>query len=146
MSECTDSLSSGEDFHTEASKMCDIYRESSLTISAACSSSDLSGFLRQTPCPLPINYKCNIDHKLQLDLDPIHTRAWTFQESILPRRLLSFGSQEMYYECEVDQTCECHSITQNPTDGVGRIAYRKATSTIIQSYQAVTILEGIGMT
>lgn len=132
-------LSSGEDFHVEAAKMCDIYRNSDLTLSAACSDNDLLGFL--TPRregfqrDLP-RTRTTINHKKMLQTDPIHTRAWTFQEHILPRRLLSFGTQEMFWECEEARNCECKLIDGNAKKNgsihkIGRTAYRKYTGTVI---------------
>ncbi len=117
--------------------MCDIYRDSALTISAACSSSDISGFLRE-----PRPFHLHPDHKQMIQADPIHTRAWTFQEHILPRCLLSFGSHEMYWECEVSRYCLCGAIDSKnlekvePGDtsinAIGRAAYRKNTKPVIK--------------
>ena len=111
--------------------MCDIYRNSSLTISAACSASDLSGFLWETPPQARVN------HEDMLSSDPIHTRAWTFQETLLPRRLLSFGSCEMYWECERHKTCQCGRIDSYETEVDGRRGYRQSTSQIIKGHHYV---------
>lgn len=139
---------SGEDFHTEAAKMCDIYRDSILTIAASCSASDCAGFLQDRiiedaielngpPRFQSVRFRQTIDHSRMFRDDPIHARAWTFQETILPRRLLSFGSREATWECEAVRKCECRQIeyeneTKTTDDELGRAAYRKYTRPVIQ--------------
>lgn len=121
--------------------MCDIYQNSVLTISAACSASDCAGFLQERVAHDPIKlgttrrlqslcFRPAIDHSRGLLDDPIHSRAWTFQEMMLPRRLLSFNSQELTWECETLRQCECGQIEfEDPVKGqfpeLGRAAYRK---------------------
>lgn len=128
--------------------MCDIYRNSVLTIAASCSSSDWEGFLRERtsasfvaltkpPKFQSLRLREAVDHRRMLHEDPIHARAWTFQETILPRRLLSFGSFEMTWECETLRRCECGRVDdktedKNNFDDIGRAAYRKYTKAIIQ--------------
>lgn len=123
--------------------MCDIYQDSILTIAASCSASDSSGFLQERITTSPIKLKSSerlksvcfrpaIDHSQMLLEDPIHFRAWTFQENILPRRLLSFGSREMTWECETHRRCECgqiefYDLLEHRSDEIGRAAYRKYT-------------------
>lgn len=128
--------------------MCDIYRNSVLTITASCSASDCAGFLRERIIDDPIEldkplrlqsvrFRQAVDHSRMLRDDPIHSRAWTFQETILPRRLLSFGSQEATWECETLRQCECRQIEfgkdirTNPNE-LGRAAYRKYTRAVIE--------------
>lgn len=129
--------------------MADVYRHSSLTISAACSSSGDKGILwdrdkTESFGPNPgeparlQSLRCRpaIDHRRMIREEPIHSRAWTFQETILPRRLLSFCSREMTWECETMKQCECWRIhEQNDSgetyDDMGRAAYRRYTKTIM---------------
>lgn len=128
--------------------MCDIYRNSILTIAASCSASDCAGFLRERITDDPIELhkpprlqsvrlRQAVDHSRMLRDDPIHSRAWTFQETILPRRLLSFGSQEATWECEELRQCECRQIeyghqAEMISDELGRAAYRKHTRAVIE--------------
>lgn len=140
---------SGSDFHREAAKMCDVYRHSSLTISAACSASGTEGFLWERdksesfrpgprePARLQ-HLRCRqaIDHRRMIREEPIHARAWTFQETILPPRLLSFCSGEMTWECETLKQCECwriheHNDSGETYDDMGRAAYRRFTKSIM---------------
>lgn len=128
--------------------MCDIYRNSILTIAASCSISDSAGFLREriVDDPVELNkprrlqsvrFRQAIDHSRMLRDDPIHARAWTFQETILPRRLLSFGSREATWECETLRQCECRQIgyghqARTSSAEQGRATYREYTSAIIE--------------
>lgn len=128
--------------------MCDIYRDSVLTIAASSSSSDCAGFLQDRVIDDPlelkkperlksIRFRRAVDHSRMLRDDPIHSRAWTFQETILPRRLLSFGSQEATWECETLRQCECCQIefgqdTKTNPNELGRAAYRKYTRAVIE--------------
>lgn len=128
--------------------MCDIYRNSILTIAASCSASDCAGFLREriVDDPIELNkprrlqsvrFRQAIDHSRMLRNDPIHARAWTFQETILPRRLLSFGSREATWECETLRQCECRQIeygrqVETGSPEQGRATYREYTTAIIE--------------
>ncbi|KAK4161396.1 heterokaryon incompatibility protein-domain-containing protein [Cladorrhinum sp. PSN259] len=47
---------------------------------------------------------------------PLFTRAWGFQERILSRRIIHFHSEEMIWECNQDQVCECgHRASSSTT-------------------------------
>lgn len=127
--------------------MCDIYRNSILTIAASCSGSDCEGFLRERLIEEPValakpsrlqsvRLRQAVNHSRMLHEDPIHSRAWTFQEAILPRRLLSFGSHEATWECETLRQCECRQIeyetdTMTTHNELGRAAYRTYTRAVI---------------
>lgn len=133
----------GVDFHAEATTMCDIYRDSIVTIAASSSASDSAGFLqdRKVDDPVELNkperlsslhVRQAIDHSRMIRNDPIHARAWTFQETVLPRRLLSFGSYEATWECETHRQCECRQIeygidARTSANELGRAAYRQYT-------------------
>lgn len=138
----------GSDFHAEAAKMSDIYRDSILTIAASCSASDSAGFLQdrlvgddvelaETETQDPIHVRQAIDHSRMIRNDPIHARAWTFQETILPHRLLSFGSHEASWECETLRKCECGQIengidSRTSSNELGRAAYRQYTREMLE--------------
>lgn len=128
--------------------MCNIYQDSILTIAASCSASDCAGFLQERMIndPIELNgpqrfksvrFRRAIDHSRMFREDPIHARAWTFQEAILPHRLLSFGSRETTWECETLRKCECGQIEYgqdsraNPNE-LGRAAYRKYARAVIE--------------
>lgn len=128
--------------------MCDIYRDSIVTIAASCSASDSAGFLqdRKADDPVELNkperlnsvhVRQAIDHSRMIRNDPIHARAWTFQETVLPRRLLSFGSYEATWECETHRQCECRQIeygidARTSANELGRAAYRQYTRRAVE--------------
>lgn len=73
--------------------MCDIYRDSILTIPTPCSASDCAGFLQDRmiddlvgltgpPRLQPVRFCRAVDHSRMLRDDPIHARAWKFQETM----------------------------------------------------------------
>lgn len=129
--------------------MCDIYRHSVLTIAASCSASDSAGFLQHRMAARSLTLKQparlrslrlreTVDHRRMLREDPIHSRAWTFQETMLPHRLLSFCSREMTWECEKSRHCECGRIDEDldeelEFDSMGRAAFRRYTDEIIKT-------------
>ncbi|KAK8249310.1 heterokaryon incompatibility protein-domain-containing protein [Phyllosticta capitalensis] len=43
---------------------------------------------------------------------PLLARAWTYQERILPPRVLLFAENEVIYQCTVTTQCECGSATK----------------------------------
>ena len=95
-------------------KIAGIYRGTVLTIAASCASSSTEGFLQdRKPCKpaiaLPVRVgnmydiaqlapEPFIDEK-RLALEPIDSRAWTFQEQFLSRRILSFTTHAMEWHC-----------------------------------------------
>jgi hypothetical protein len=45
--------------------------------------------------------------KIHLSDAPLLTRAWAFQERLLPCRTLHFHREELVLECRIDMRCEC---------------------------------------
>jgi hypothetical protein len=100
-----------------------IYEGSYLAIAASTSSSDQQGFLENaesrylylswdlfwedSSLPSGIKVRSLHDAREGFHEEPLSTRAWTFQERLLPRRLLTYSTALMW-ECEVDW-CECGS-------------------------------------
>jgi hypothetical protein len=48
-------------------------------------------------------------HKHRRDA-PLLTRAWTFQERLLPSRILHIHAEELVWECRTAMRCECHTL------------------------------------
>lgn len=100
----------------EIGRMCSIYEDSALCIAAATSSSVNDGFLKPTSTfserypsreiqvPIPNNRRHGTltlvpPHSQQTGHFPINKRGWTFQEALIPPRLLVFGDLEPFLRC-----------------------------------------------
>jgi len=108
---------STEDWEKECIKMPQIYQNSTVTIAGPAASGCESGFLdRQSKTPfleLPIGGNIGsvrVHYGGQQSLaeswlifpepdSPLSKRAWILQERLLSRRVLYFGSRQMYWEC-----------------------------------------------
>jgi len=110
---------SEEDWNRESRRMADIYLYSTLTISASDALDGNAGFLyRRNPlqdefAKIPyINRDGVVDGhyyiapKLRSIFDtepfPLNRRGWTLQESILARRTVLFGKDQLHWECQSD--------------------------------------------
>ncbi|KAH6658947.1 heterokaryon incompatibility protein-domain-containing protein [Truncatella angustata] len=94
-----------------------IYQESYVTISAAKAVGVQEGFLNETAVytydslpPTQISYEsrhgklghvllCQFDHHRVLLSDPIDSRAWTYQETLLSPRLLRYSRNYIQWSC-----------------------------------------------
>jgi len=99
-----------QDTATEISYMGKVYKGAALTIAAANAPSVRDGFVRL----LETNYRRGnfyLDHHNQNKrvcvhfnrkegTDPLEQRAWTFQESLLSRRLLIFAEGQIRWRCQ----------------------------------------------
>jgi len=109
-----------QDWTLQASQMREIYENSTITLVAADSISVVQGFLSlrnehdvpltwrlddpssESPCGGHIQQvyvsksRCPNDDKLD---GPWTNRGWTFQESLLPNRLLFYSSSQMVWKC-----------------------------------------------
>jgi hypothetical protein len=106
--------------------MAQIYSNGLLTLAAGASSDDDGGFFAHVPD------KWNSQYKFQLNVEgieyelhcrhtvdhpdaqwpsheilPLMERGWCFQERLLSKRYLCFGSKEILWECEEDVACSC---------------------------------------
>lgn len=107
-----------DDWTRESSKTVDVYEHSISTIAAAAGESDDKGiFFDRDPLTYTwciVAESANIKRKIYvapqvdelgsskpglLHNSPSVTRAWTFQERILSRRILYFGPVGMFWEC-----------------------------------------------
>ncbi|KAI9737764.1 MAG: hypothetical protein M1834_009132 [Cirrosporium novae-zelandiae] len=103
---------SDEDWQKEAANMGQIYKNSFLTIQGAATVDCSEGFFtkRSQPAasPLRLRYSRLGDEPISyiyarlpisIEAGSADTRAWIFQESILPRRLLVYGQAQMFLKC-----------------------------------------------
>jgi len=94
--------------------MSSIYKNAYITLSATLAENHESGFITQrkiTQVPIEIPPKRQAPIGLQVREvvhnseasdyvpDPLDTRAWAFQERLLSKRVVSFGSNELSWEC-----------------------------------------------
>ncbi|KAM0330515.1 hypothetical protein ACHAQA_003462 [Verticillium albo-atrum] len=109
------------DWAVESLKMGSIYERAYLTVAAATSVGDREGFLgptRQreyykssTIDMHPFGEVSGVQVRRAFDVratprvDPLYTRGWTFQERIMPRRILTFSSA-IIFECHTTTSCE----------------------------------------
>jgi hypothetical protein len=121
-----------QDWDREAAKMCSVYENAYLTVSADCSPAVQHGIFSEqsyaTP-PCMLSYKgvqVNVRQSLQrkhtlrdpfdnIDFDnldapiPLYRRAWCLQETVLSTRTLHFTGKELMWECNEAYHCECQS-------------------------------------
>jgi hypothetical protein len=107
---CIDQNDDSEKFHL-IKKMDAVYRGATLTIVAASGQDPYCGLpgINGTPCREQIRHVAGAGAGLavlhSLNPDVIHTiwstRAWTYQELELSRRLLIFTEVQMYFQCPV---------------------------------------------
>jgi len=108
---------SAEDWAVEAARMGNVYGGAIITISAANSPSTSFGMLHDRPIPVDIcevQWKENSSPQCEsvflrsgfhfsdstMKKNPLNTRGWTLQESLLSPRTLSYGLQQMAWECQ----------------------------------------------
>jgi hypothetical protein len=102
-----------------------IYGGAHLTIAAASASDDREGFLVATEARkqyessevdlFPFSQRSQVlarrvhDVRTLKHVDPLTTRGWTFQERLLPRRLMTYTQGALTFECITASCCECGS-------------------------------------
>lgn len=109
---------SHDDWSAEAARMKDVYGGALITIAATCSRSTDDGIFKTREISEPI---CSLEWRISnvsephtvflrsssdrglwdttMKSEPLNTRGWTLQESLLAPRTLSFGTQQMFWEC-----------------------------------------------
>ncbi|KAK8106354.1 hypothetical protein PG999_009713 [Apiospora kogelbergensis] len=116
----------GEDWEHESKRMAQVYGNAFLTLVAGSSSDSRAGFLKDRssavkPCPLPLDSSNSEPFLYALPPrpsteGPTRTRGWCFQESMLSRRTLIFGTDLIMFQCPTGERLE---HTENrPMDGV----------------------------
>lgn len=122
------------DWAIESVTMASVYGEANLVISATCGANGNDGIyppqdafrylnlpVAGDPVTIPVrSYKPgDWDHQTwrfgswntSSDLDlPLHTRAWTFQERLLAKRIVHFTRMELIWECWTSSSCECGEL------------------------------------
>lgn len=113
---------SSQDWVSESATMRYVYANSLCTIAASASSSPEGGLFRsrQPEQARPAVVKIAFGDKAPEDFyiwdseywlshfgrSELHSRGWTFQERFLSPRVLSFGHDQIMWECMTDHKCE----------------------------------------
>ncbi|KAI2467007.1 HET-domain-containing protein [Annulohypoxylon bovei var. microspora] len=120
-----------DDWVREAEQMGKVYGNAELVLAAAVASSANDGFLRDRPViyggrvsfklntepdPIESDYRL-VTHFIHQENSPLDGRAWTFQERLLAKRYLTYGNDELRWECLKESYCECGWVfTEQPGD------------------------------
>lgn len=124
---------SKQDWLRHVSSMAAIYEEAYITLAAGASVDDDGGFFSSPPdsnqkpskmtietddgATLTLYARHAVDHPdagwPARETLPLMQRGWCFQERLLARRFLLFGSKEVLWECREDVACSC-SLTDGP--------------------------------
>ncbi|KAF2025060.1 HET-domain-containing protein [Setomelanomma holmii] len=103
---------SKSDWATHVEVMASIYENAHVTLAAGASSDDEGGFFAHT-----LYIRRSIDHPdagwPAGEVLPLMQRGWCFQERLLARRYLLFGSKEILWECREEVACSC-SMAEGP--------------------------------
>lgn len=121
---------SASDWEIESSRMASVYQNAYLTLAAATAAAGSEGFLHHDhlSADYPPSFKmnwCNEQGELttlgfrqipdgeiheEIAFDPLSLRAWTLQERLLSRRVLTYSENELEWHCLTQKTCECQSM------------------------------------
>jgi hypothetical protein len=113
-----------DDWRKEASKMCGVYRGSTLTLAASSAPDGSRGCLynrspetlrriQRYSVQIPVNGTSKMYDLLDPNLreenvqkGPLSTRGWVLQERVLSPRTLHFTEVQLYWECNEKMACE----------------------------------------
>ncbi|KAF2143125.1 uncharacterized protein K452DRAFT_247513 [Aplosporella prunicola CBS 121167] len=103
-----------EDWAEESRKVAQVYSNAELTIVTGISDHSQKGFLNLVSEPdipsVPMPYShpmveteetpyCHVGLSRLPDIGPVNDRAWCFQESVLSRRMMIFGKEQLSFKC-----------------------------------------------
>ncbi|KAF7512264.1 hypothetical protein GJ744_001832 [Endocarpon pusillum] len=121
-----------DDWERESAKMSSIYSDAFLTIGADRAANSSEGFLGLRPSReyvefeyicgslrgtvmafnLPLIEEARPAVLLAFGDEPLSKRAWAFQERVLPRRILHYGTEQMFFECNEGLRAEDGTISR----------------------------------
>jgi hypothetical protein len=130
----------GEDFQRESATMHKVYGDATLTLAAAASKNVNEGIYR---CPVPPStLQCKIPYDFDVGPpgtvnvifednqegesrinEPLNTRGWTFQERVLPPRVVLFYESQLSWECDsiiINSNGPLNPLTDHNKDSPGR--------------------------
>jgi Heterokaryon incompatibility protein (HET) len=128
---------SEEDWREEASKMADIYRSATISLSASIAISGNSGLIyprdKPTAVELPLRVledyppktltysvgpRCLPSFHEEVETGTLAKRAWCLQERVLPLRIIHFGQQQLHWECATTSLSESATTKINASGAV----------------------------
>jgi hypothetical protein len=117
------------DFLVESVKMAHYYGNAYVTIAVSCSADSRTGFLRRrpasaaAPCTLPCVYQpagwsgavalCLLAAREAYE-EPLAQRAWTFQEGLLSKRTIHYGTLQLSFKCQKTVSHENGTVSDKP--------------------------------
>ncbi|KAF2099956.1 HET-domain-containing protein [Rhizodiscina lignyota] len=129
------------DKNHEIARMDEIYHSAYVTICAASASSCRAGFLEDKSQEFPgvparpvshIIFPCPDGRLGEIQLtptrtydpimEPLNSRAWCFQERLLSPRVLTYGSWQMYWQCQTMQACDGGDVSRFEQAGTERMS------------------------
>jgi hypothetical protein len=113
-----------EDWQRESSIMGDIVKNAFIVIAAAHSKGANAGLFNIRPQGPALHYA-------EQPSSLLSTRAWTFQDEYLARRLLSFQRSELVWQCQISTRCECQMPTQKKPR---ELSYKEWRDYIVPEY------------
>ena len=124
------------DKELEISKMDRVYQNAYVTICAASAVQCSEGFLRERslphkssklsfPCPDGLTGNANLQSDLvyQAWIEPLNRCAWALQERLLSPRVLTFGSWQLYWQCQSIKYFNGVATSTADGRGIERLAY-----------------------
>ena len=136
---------SKEDWEIECARMGDIYRNSTITIAAVDAPNSRIGFLNKRPPSISNPPSCRLSQvdskgnsgvdievvqrdpiKLLDEHSPLTFRAWCIQEKLLSPRMLYFGSQQTYWDCNTLAHLEAYGSAPPQNELYGGLDFGKA--------------------
>lgn len=154
---------SSDEWHSESVKMGDIYGNAILTISASHAADGLGGCYNDTLRPRPedktkvivMNYedrlagcRSSLIFKMrehpdtlprELDVNPLNTRGWVFQERFLSPRIVHFTSTQVVWECREGYTLQTlvPLMARTVPSQMMRVHFMNETAAMYQWYKMV---------
>lgn len=130
-----------DDKNREIARMDEIYFNAHITICAASATKCQAGFLENkssefpgvAPRPIPVlDFACPNRKLGQIMvtpartydpiIEPLNTRGWCFQERLLSPRLLTYGSWQMYWQCQSKHFCDGGDVSRFEPVGIERLS------------------------
>lgn len=118
-----------DDWNKEAATICQVYSQASLTIITSRSDGTATSIFGTQKFfdfdaviykSVPLIFREDISRAHVInpvtpageDKDPICYRGWTFQEAMVSKRAVYFGREELRWECNTWQNCQCGQLAK----------------------------------